>query len=222
MSEEFLLIAGDPDVGSKIRVERDRRGLSLTRLATLAGISSSTASRIETRTRAPSQSQLTAIRAALESCPVLTAEERAKAEAVAREQRSERMKAARKAQLLKESPERTMRGMVSEATSPILKRVLTLEAKTEELEDRSDRLEDRVDDLDDRTASLAKAQIKVKPAEPAPRAVKALSMGRIRTAAREETMDLYEDRIRLLEAALEAQAERAAKMEKEMRRRGWL
>lgn len=47
-------------------------------------------------------------------------------------------------------------------------------------------------------------------------------MGRIRTAAREEAMDLYEDRIRLLEAALEAQTERAARMEKEMRRRGWL
>ena len=102
-------------------------------------------------------------------------------------------------------------------TKPILKRILALEHK-------APKLEDRIDSLDDRTASLAKAQSKAEPKapKPAPRAPRGPSMERVREAARAEAMDLYEDRIRLLEAELDAKSELIAKMEQAMRRRGWL
>ena len=222
---ELILLREDPELGSIIRAERMKRGMTAADLARATGISQPTISRIELRARVPSQKITDAIREVLESYPVLTAEEMAKAEAERAERRAERVREARKTMLAASSPASEMRSIVSKATSPILKRLLALEDKSAKLEERSDRLEDRTDDLDDRTASLASKQEKMraKAAKPAgPGTGHGIRIERIRAASREEAMDLYEDRIRLLEAAVEAQAEMIAKMQAEMRRRGWL
>lgn len=238
----------DPALGAKLREARKSRGLLLRELEDLSGVSANSICAYEHGQAVPLGVTLERICEGLAKKPALTQEELAKIEAAADARRRDALKKAqqkhakdpsireRSGQTVSEKywAKKALREVLLEvasgASEPTDER-LTAIAKKAIREDAGVYKRSIAASLGSVAARVTKLEDKLRhgiPAAPtgeapkARRTSKGIRIERVQETAREEAMDLYEDRIKLLETALEAQAETIAKLELAMRKKGWL